>query len=109
MGKKLQRIKLFIKIPIVVAVLAAFIVLGFFVKSTYTSENANMKKWSGLSAEERALTIHKVVESSENDELLIECVTKISELENSSDMIIRDAISLCYNGIKLNTISEDNK
>ena len=97
---KIQKIKLFIKISLVVFILFLFVVLGFFVKPIRTFENSNMKKWLSLAEQERIITVQRVVHTTENQELLMDCVTKIAELPNSNDMIIHDAIVLCYNGIK---------
>lgn len=105
---KIQQIKLFIKISIIVCVLFVFIVLGFFVKPTRTFENSNMKKWSGLSEQEKITTLQHIIPNAENQELLINCVNKISELPDSDNMIVRDAAALCYNGIKLNSENEKN-
>ena len=104
-SKKIQQIKLFIKISIVICVLCVFVVLGFFVKPIRTFENANMKKWLNLSEQERIITVQRIVPNVEDQSLLIDCVTKIAELPNSNDMIIHDATVLCYNGIKQNKTS----
>jgi len=104
---KIQKIKLFIKISIVVFVLSVFVVLGFFVKPIRTFENSNMKKWLTLPEQEQLITVQRVVHNTDDYELLINCVTKIAELPNSNDMIIHDAIVLCYNGIKQNQNSDE--
>lgn len=104
---KIQKIKLFIKISVVVVVFFIFIVLGFFVKPVHTFENANMKKWLTLSGPEQITTIQRILPEINNQSLLIDCVTKIARLPNSNEMIIRDAVALCYGGIKLNTISDE--
>ena len=105
-SKKIQQIKLFIKISIVICVLCVFVVLGFFVKPIRTFENANMKKWLNLSEQERIITVQRIVPNVEDQSLLIDCVTKIAELPNSNDMIIHDSTVLCYNGIKQNKTSD---
>ena len=105
---KLQKIKLFIKLSIVVFVFILFIILMFFVKPIRTFENSNMKRWIGLSEQEKITTLQHIIPNAENQELLISCIDKISSLSDSEDMIIRDAAVLCYNGIKLNTKNEAN-
>jgi hypothetical protein len=102
---KIQHVKTFIKVSIITSVLVAFIVLGFFVRPNHSFENANMKKWSKLTPEQQIETVERIIKTSENQELLINCITKISELPDAEDMQIRDAIALCYNGILLNTES----
>jgi hypothetical protein len=105
---KIQQIKLFIKISIVVCVLFIFVVLGFFVKPIRTFEKSNMKKWLTLSEQERITTVQRVVPNAENQDLLINCITKIAKLPDSNEMIIHDATVLCYNGIKLSS-NQDEK
>ena len=103
---KIQTLKLFIKISIVCCVLVIFILFGFFIKPVRTFENANMKKWLTLSEQDKILTIQRVVPNAENQDLLIDCITKISNLANSNEMIIRDATVLCYNGIKFSELAD---
>ena len=103
----IKHIKFFIKSLIIVSVLTAFIVFGFFMRPTHTFENANMKKWSILSESQRVSTINNVVKTPENPELLMNCVNKIAQLPDSEDMIIRDAIVICYNGIKINNVQNE--
>lgn len=104
---KIQQIKLFIKISIVVCVLGIFVVLGFFVKPVRTFENSHMKKWLSLSEQDRITTIQRIVPNADNQDLLISCVTKIAELPDSNKMVIHDAAVLCYNGIKLSPKSDE--
>lgn len=106
---KIQQIKLFIKISIVVCVLGIFLVLGFFVKPIRTFEKSPMKKWLTLSEQEQITTVQNIVPNAENQDLLIQCITKIANLPDSNKMIIHDAAVLCYNGIKLNMESHKNE
>ena len=104
---KIQHIKTFIKLAIIVSVLFVFIVLGFFITPNHSFENANMKKWTSLTKEQKIETIENIVKTTDNQDLLIDCITKISALPDSENMQIRDATVLCYNGIKLNATSEN--
>ena len=104
---KIQQIKLFIKISIIVCVLVIFVVLGFFVRPIKTFEKSHMKKWLTLSEQEKITTIQRIVPNAEQQDLLINCVTKIAELPDSNKMIIHDVAVLCYNGIKLNSQSDE--
>ncbi len=105
---KLQKIKYVIKITIVCVLLFAFVVLGFCVKHNYTFENSSIKKWLILSEQQRISTLKRIVPDMQNTELLIQCVTKIAELPDSGTMDIRDGAALCYNGIKLNNVSNED-
>lgn len=98
---KLQNLKRFIKIGIAVGLLVVLIVLGVFVKSKQTFENSNTKKWLNLSPTQQIDTVHKVVSDVDDMDLLLDCVTKIANLPDSDTMDIRDAVALCYNGIKM--------
>ena len=108
---KIQKLKRVVKISLAVCVLVLLIVLGFFVKHNYTFENASMKKWLSLSESQQTQTIGRVIpefKNMENQELLIQCITKIAMLPDSENMDIRDAASLCYNGIKINSDIDDS-
>ena len=98
---KIQKIKLFIKASIIFAVLFVFVVLGIFVRPTSTFENAHMKKWLVLDEQQRISTLNRMVKNADNQDLLFKCVDKIAILPDSNEMLIRDAIALCYNGIQM--------
>lgn len=104
---KIQKIKLFIKASIIIAILLVFVVLGIFVRPTTTFENAHMKKWQVLTEQQRVKTIQRVVKDVDDEELLLKCVDKIASLPDSNEMLIRDAVAICYNGIKLNAQSNE--
>ena len=100
---KLRFIRRTIKVSIACVFVIALIFFGFFVKHSYTFENSNMKKWLVLSEQQREKTLYRVIQNPENEDLLIQCVTKIANLPDSEKMDIRDGIVLCYNGIKIST------
>lgn len=100
---KIQKIKLFIKASIIVIVLSVFVILGIFVRPNHTFENYRMKKWLVLNEQQRISTLNRVVKNADNQELLFKCVDKIANLPDSNEMLIRDAMALCYNGIQMNT------
>nr|MBQ0091614.1 hypothetical protein [Candidatus Enterousia merdequi] len=104
---KIQIIKTFIKISIVVFVLLVFIVLGLFVKPQQHFEDYNMKKWSEITPEQQLDIITNITNATENTDVMIACVSKIARLPDSEDMQIRDAVALCYTGIKLNVETEN--
>ena len=106
---KIQKIKLFIKISIIVVVMATFVVLGFFIKPDQYFENSNMKKWSLLSDAQKINTLNNILKDDSNQELLIQCIDKIATLPDSGEMQIRDATALCYNGIQLNSEINEKK
>ena len=104
---KIQQIKLFIKASIIIAVLSVFVVLGIFVRPAHTFENARMKKWLSLDEQQRKETIERIIKDAKDQELLIQCVTKIADLPNSNEMLIRDAVAICYNGIQMNVQKDE--
>lgn len=104
---KIRLIKRILKVTIASCVLLLLVILGFFVNHTYTFENSNMQKWLTLSNEQQIQTVKRIVPNLEDNTLLIQCVSKIAGLPDSEKMDIRDAVALCYNGIKINTIDEE--
>lgn len=99
---KIQKIKLFIKTSIIVAVLTVFVVLGLFVRPVSTFENSRMKKWLVLDEHQRVSTLNRVLKDVNDKDLLFKCVDKIAQLPDSNEMLIRDAMALCYSGIQMN-------
>lgn len=109
MSKKIKEIKKILKICIVLCILFILVVFGFFIKHTHSFENYKMSKWLELSPQQQIYTLNKIVTESENTDLIIACLTKIANLPDSDEMIIRDAAALCYNGIKLSKQDDNNK
>ena len=105
---KIQTIKLFIKASIIVAVLFVFIVFGIFIRPNHTFENSRVKKWSFLDEQQRVSTLNRVIKNADNQELLFQCVDKIASLPDSNEMLIRDAIAICYSGIQMNAQNTDS-
>jgi nitrogen regulatory protein PII-like uncharacterized protein len=103
---KIKTVKRILKISIAATVAIVLVVLGFFVKHNYTFENASMDKWSDLTSEQQIATLNRVVSDYTDQELLLQCVSKIAQISDSGKMDIRDAIVICYNGIK---IAQDEK
>ncbi len=104
---KIQKIKNFIKVSVASILMISFIVLTFFVKHTHTFENSNMKKWAALTDTQRISTIVRIIPDFTPDDLFMACMNKISALPESGNMMIQSAAALCYNGIKLNTVPEE--
>ena len=107
MSKKIQQIKLFIKIAIVVSILFIIILLAFLVNHNHTYEKSNMKKWAEITTTQKIDTLRQSITNIEISDLLIACMDKIAELPNSNEMMVQNAASLCYNGIKLNEIDKE--
>lgn len=103
---KFQKIKTFIKMSVAFGLVILFIFLGFFVKHKRSFENSNMGKWAALSDTQRIETLQKIIPNIEDQDLLLACMDKIATLPESSNMIIQSAASLCYNGIKLNSVPD---
>ena len=106
---KIQHIKTFIKIFVASGLVVSFIILTFFVKHTHTFENFNMKKWTTLTYSQRVSTVHRVISDFTPNDLFMACMDKIATLPESDNMLIQSAVSLCYNGIKLNNVAADEQ
>lgn len=107
---KIKLIKRIIKIAIATVVLLSLILLGFFVKHNHNFENSDVNKWLVLSEDEQKSTVSRVIpDYDDSDDLLIQCVTKIANLPDSEKMSVRDAIVICYNGIKMVSAEKDEK
>lgn len=61
-----------------------------------------LKHWASASNDQRVAATRVIVASDDADiDLIVACVTKMSSLPDSNEMIVRDAISLCHTGIIL--------
>ena len=101
---KIQGLKRIIKISIAMLIIAVLVILGLFVKNARTFENSSMDRWLVLSESQQIDAVYKVAPEFDDDMgLLLNCVTKIARIPDSGSMNIRDAISLCYNGMKINS------
>ena len=104
---KIQKIKNFIKVSVASGLMLLFIALTFFVKHSHTFENSNMKKWIVLTETQRLTTVQRIIPDFEYNDLFMACMNKIAALPESGNMIIQSAVSLCYNGIRLNDVPNE--
>ncbi len=90
------------KLVIGIAVLI-LVIAGFFLIQTKTTtlENADLKKWTESSIEAKLSTVQILTENSQDSELIMKCVDKMSTFNDSGEFAVRDAIKLCNMGIKL--------
>lgn len=94
-------IKRYIKLIIgIFTILFVFCVFIFSQKSVHL-ESKNLRHWRSVSDDQRASIVQVMIASDENLDLIVQCVNKISTLPESSGMAIRDAVELCFLGIKL--------
>lgn len=94
-------IKKYLKIFIGVAVLVLAVGVFFFAQQSGDLEGASLKKWRNADLARRSAAVQILVASDEYTELLVQCVDKIASLPDSSEMAVKDAVSLCYTGIQL--------
>lgn len=64
-------------------------------------ESGTLQKWKSAPIARRFTAVQVVNASDENTELIVSCVDKMSELPNSSDFAVSDAVRLCAMGIQL--------
>ena len=94
-------IKRYFKIFIGIAALTLCICVFFFVSRAADLENGNMNNWLAASVEQRTAAVKILTGGDEHTELMVACLDKIAALPDSSEMMVRDAASLCYTGIQL--------
>ena len=90
-------LKLFIGISVLILVLVTF----FFAKRSNVLETGSLKDWRAASTESRMAAARILTGTDTNTDLLVACITKMSQLPDSGEMAVRDAASLCQTGIKL--------
>lgn len=94
-------IKKYFKLFIGVCVLVMVVLVFFFAKRGESLEIGTLKDWRSASIDRRVASVQILTASEENNDILVACIDKISSLPDSSEMAVRDAISLCQTGLKL--------
>ena len=94
----LKKILLFI---VGIAVILMAIFMFFHAQRANDLEGGNLKNWRSASVERRAAAVKILAAGDTDNELLVACVDKMATLPDSGEMAVRDAVSLCYTGIKL--------
>ena len=94
-------VKKYFKLFIGVCVLIMVVLVFFFAKRGESLEIGTLKDWRSASIDRRVASVQILTASEENNDILVACIDKISTLPDSSEMAVRDAISLCQTGLKL--------
>lgn len=95
-------LKKYLKFFIGVAVLIFVIIVFLFAMKSTDLENGSLRQWRGADLTRRTAAAQILSASDENIDLLVQCVDKIASLPDSGDMLVRDAVALCYTGIQVN-------
>lgn len=94
-------VKKYFKLFIGICVLIMVVLVFFFAKRGESLEIGTLKDWRSASIDRRVASVQILTASEENNDILVACIDKISTLPDSSEMAVRDAISLCQTGLKL--------
>lgn len=97
----MKTIKKYLKFVIGVAVLLGVIITFFFIQRSGDLETGTLRSWPSASVERRQAAVKLLTASDENTDLLVQCVDKMATLPDSGEMAVKDAVSLCYTGIKI--------
>ena len=90
-------LKLFIGAGVLVLALVVFV----FSQRSSTLETGVLKDWRSAAMDRRVAAAQILVGSDKEIELLVACVDKMSTLPDSGEMAVRDAMSLCHTGMKM--------
>lgn len=94
-------VKKYFKILVGASVLILVLVVFFFAQRSSTLETGTLKDWKAASLDRRIAAAQILTGADKNVDLLVACVDKMASLPDSSEMAIRDAMSLCHTGVKL--------
>ncbi len=94
----LKRVLLFL---IGIAVLFTVAFIFFRTQKSTDLEGDTLKNWPTASTERRVAATKILLASEENVDSVVACVDKMATLPDSTEMKVRDAVSLCYTGIQL--------
>ncbi len=96
-----KRFKLFLGLLIVAAVLIFAILVFVGAQRGSNLETGTLKDWRAASLERRSAAAQIITATAEHNDVMVACVDKMATLPDSSEMAIRDALSLCYTGMQL--------
>ena len=94
-------IKKYFKLFVGVCVLIMSVLVFFFAKRSETLEIGTLKDWRTAAIDRRTAAVKILTASEENIDILVACINKISSMPDSGEMAVRDAMSLCQTGVKL--------
>lgn len=97
----MEFIKRYLKFIIGIAVLIFVVVVFFLAQNKDSLEGSNLKTWRAAPLERRTAAAKILMGHEENIDIIVQCVDKIATLPDSGEMAIRDAVSLCYTGMKV--------
>ena len=98
---EMKFVKNYLKLFIGIAVLILFVVVLFFAFQAKDLENGNMSDWIAASIERRTAAVKILTGTEEHTELMVQCLDKVANLPDATEMDIRDATALCFIGIQL--------
>ena len=93
-----KNFKLIIGIAVLVLVVAIFFMTQY---KSISLENGNLQKWSESAVERKIAAVQFLAEGTQNTDLIVSCVDKMSTFEDSAEFTVRDAVKLCNMGIQL--------
>lgn len=95
-------IKKYLKFIIGVAVLLGAVFAFFTIPRDGSKlEVGTLKDWRAAATERRIAAVRVLTASDNNLDGVVACVDKMSELPDSGDMAVRDAVELCFVGYQL--------
>lgn len=97
--KKILKANLKFLIGVAVLLLATFV---FIQMQTSTKlETGNLDNWNAAPRERRIAAVKILTADDENTELVVACVNKMASLPDARTQTVRDAVEICFLGIKL--------
>ena len=93
--------KFVLKFLLGIAVLLTVFFVFFYTQQSNDLSAGNLKNWASASSDQRVAAVKVAVAGDGDIDLIVACVNKMATLPDSHEMIVRDAISLCYTGIVL--------
>ncbi|MDW2975085.1 MAG: hypothetical protein R8M70_03490 [Alphaproteobacteria bacterium] len=97
----MNSLKKYLKIGIGICALVLVVMVFFFAQRSGALETGTLKNWRAASVDSRVSAAQILSGTDKDIELLVACVDKMATLDNSGELLIRDAVSLCHTGIRL--------
>ena len=75
----------------------------FFAQSQKTTslESGTLKHWPSASVDRRIAAVKILTATDKDNEIVVQCVDKMTTLPDSDTMPVRDAVNLCFAGMQI--------
>lgn len=89
---------------LIIGIAVLILTISMFFVAQYKAENlesANLQKWTESSKESKITAVQVLAPGTQDTDLIVQCVDKMSTFNDSAEFKVSDAVKLCNMGIQL--------